>query len=303
MSARIRAAQRRGPPDVTGGWVLAAAIVLVLCLPSAAAQVGPDLAMSADRSSVNLGPNQTTTVNITVENTGETGGTVTVSVAGVDGWRAQLPTADQSFTLDSGDSRTLTLTLAPQAAAPENGTVTVSAEITDAVGQTDSAQANVGVAYVAPDPPPPPPPPPDYLTPFLLALAAAVLLYVIPSATFSLRVTERSSRLTNGSSEIYLVRIRNWVPWPRRIGVRVRGLPRPWAAAFPAHNVRVTPFGTEEIPFAVKVPLSWYQAGEVRFRVQARPNRISPWMTRRRVDAYLEPDGAMPVETETAKDV
>lgn len=283
---------------------LAALVALAWLAAPTAAQAAPALSIAPATAAVALADNQTRDLAWTVSNSGPAAATVQVTLAVPPGWRAQLAPGSSSFTLagnapavGGGGSRAIQLTVSPEPGAhPSNGTLTVQATGTDAAGQSGSATATVGLVYI---PPPPPPPPPANPWPLALALLgaavvlAAAALYLFSATRLRLRLSALEIEEAAGDRATLHLLVHNRARAARRIDLRLRGLPPPWAGALMVPHVLLDADASTEVPISVSVPRQVRPGGEAcAFQVQARPHGRYPWLVRRRVQARIR--GAAP---------
>lgn len=242
-----------------------------------------------DPSPVTFGPNETKAVTWTVLNTGSVAGDVTLTFSPPSPWTGGLEDADQSFALPANTPREITILLS----YPRNDSANRSAEavlggIIAVQGQTqDSDTGRATLSYVAPAAPPPPappaaPPPPSKL-PAILAIAfsfaiLAVGFWLWQGSRVALVADPAALRLNSGTDGVYRVRVTNLAPGTRNVQLRVVDRPSGWHAAFSAPTVMLSSRESIAVPLHVKVPLAAAAGSLGLVRVQARPNRFSPWV-------------------------
>lgn len=275
----------RGPP-VTHRMIQTLLAFALLCAPLASAQVNPVLELSSTTTRVTLGPNETTVVQVTARNSGGTQGTVTLAPSALQGWTFQL--SETTFTLDRSTSKTVELTIrsGPHGPSPpKNGSFTLQGSIVGPAGQAGTPGSYaLPMTYAAPAAPPvpPAPPPPNLVLPVIASVAAllAVLgaLYLLQARRVRLTVTPPEQEAIGGNNTTYEVRVENRSRSTKTIELRIRGLHRPWFAAFSFPTVEVTGQSSTVVPLSIKAPLESDGDARIEFRVQARPNRFSPWL-------------------------
>src|ERR1051325_3489190 len=107
-------------------------LVLGLLAPLASAQTSPTLSISApDKASVSLGPNESAEIKWTLSNTGNTDGSLTLSLDKPAGWTVTIsPTTPATLTRASGNSLTVTAVVSPESGkTPANGSLTLSGSL------------------------------------------------------------------------------------------------------------------------------------------------------------------------------
>lgn len=168
---------------------VALAAALFLCFTGGAvaqvAPIDPAVAITLPPDALDVGAGNQTTLTATVSNPGSFAGTVSLSIAAVDGWTFAAEPAG-GFPLASGASQDVTITVIAPAAGvgAASGSLAVTATLTDQAGRTATADASAPLARV--DPPPPPVPPP----PYGLWAAAAVAALLVVAGVVALQVRE-----------------------------------------------------------------------------------------------------------------
>lgn len=154
---------------------LSLVLVALLAAPAVAQVPGavqPQVMVTLDVASLELGAGNTTAVEGVVANPGQFDGTVNLEIAAPEGWTVSVEPSS-SFSLAAGAQAPVTITFIAPAAGlgAATGDASFGATLTDSAGRTASATASVGVTRV--DPPVVVPPPPYGL---YAAIAGAVLL-------------------------------------------------------------------------------------------------------------------------------
>jgi hypothetical protein len=264
-------------------FVLAATLFLGL---AQAQQIDPLLSLSTSTKSVTLGPDQAATIEWNVANGGTADGTVSLRLNTVKGWKLDLASSDQSFTLPGGQSRAIKVMVRPvPASGPQNDTLTLTGAIQSAAANRGNSQtSSVALAYIAPAALPPPPPP-DHTLAWVLAIGVAVVLiaaaaYVAQARQVRLVVSTQQKEVNVGTDGIYEVQVRNGSRSMRNVELRIGTLPTHWFAAFSFPTVQVAGRETALVPVYVKVPSDAQAQQQVSVPIYARPNRFSPWLAR-----------------------
>ncbi len=275
---------------------LSASLILVLLsfAPAIAQTPTPSLTSTvAPRPSFSLGSGQETTFTWTVQSAGAqaTSLQVTPSLVVPTGWTA---TADLApFTLggpNGAASKTIPvrITLPPEAENVANGDLRLLATGTTAAGQTASApQQTVKLTYVAPIVPPAPIPP-DYTWAIVSGILGALVLTALGAYWFQARrvglvIDAPVKRFNVGTGGSYKVVVTNPKKVPQNVQLRVQGLPKQWSAAFSFPVVPLNAGERSQVPLWVNVPGDAVPNMHQGFRIQARPNRFSPWIVTRKL--------------------
>lgn len=270
-------------------------ILALLTLGTWGAHAQTTLALSTTvepRADYSLGPGQEQSFTWTVTAAGAdtVEAQVTPTLNTPTGWGVQADLT--SFTLgglNGETSRRITvrLSLPPDATDVRNGTLILTARGTQAGGQSDEATQSVFLTYVAPAAPPPPPPP-NYTWLYVAIAAGVVLLglaaYFFQAQRVRLTVENPARRFNVGTGGAYKVVVSNLGRRTQNVELRVTRLPKEWSAAFSFPTVPLNGRERSEVPLWVNVPLEATPNVRQDFRVQARPNRFSPWLVTRRLE-------------------
>lgn len=276
-----------------------AIVLLAVALATPAwAQADPQLTISAAKPTVSSGPNETLEVRFTVRNTGQTGGSVALSLPHVAGWRLHL--GEPSFTLASQGQKEVVVQVEPTGMA-KNASMELRGQITESLPsgrQSLPATSRVELVYVAPVPPPPPVPPEAFNWQPYGAVAGILLIGLLVFQNGSVGLEPSSSRIevTPAGSGYVRVTVRNrWGP-TRRVSIRVRDTPSPAVAAFSIMHVRLRRGESVSVPLMVKAPVEMPD-GEKSISIQARSGYFGPWLSRRRIQltfrSPVEPDAPL----------
>lgn len=268
----------------------AAAIFLValfLAAPIGSAQIDPGVRVTASTGRLEAGPGDDVPVDWSITNTGQLGGAVTIEVSAPDGWRQAMPNTPSSFRLESGQSQRISATIEPLAGqgTPADGEWTLRAVLADDLGRETSDSESVTVAFLAPPAPAPPPPPPDRTLEYMmgglggLAVLLLAALYVWQMFGIEVEADRRHREVVLGDHALAQVRVTNRRRWERNIQLRLSGLPSKWGGAFNTRSVLLERDETAQLPMFLRLPFDDMPDVDRHIRLQARPNRLSPWRT------------------------
>lgn len=273
---------------------LSASLILLLFSVAPALAQTPSLTSTVNPGpSFSLGPGQETTFSWTVQVAGAqaTSLQVTPSLVVPTGWTATADLA--SFTLggpNGAASKTIPvrISLPPEAENVANGDLRLLATGTTAAGQSVSApQQTVKLSYVAPIVPPAVIPP-DYTWAIVSGIIAGLLLIALGVYWFQARrvglvIDVPVKRFNIGTGGSYKVVVTNPKRVPQNVQLRVQGLPKDWSAAFSFPVVPLNGGERSQVPLWVNVPGDAAPNMHQGFRIQARPNRFSPWIVTRKL--------------------
>lgn len=233
--------------------------------------------MDAEPASVELDPDQTGTVQVTLENDGSRSGAATLSVDGPDeGWSGEL--SETEVTVPAGGSETVTLNLgapAERSQAANDRTVTVSGTITDDTGQfSASDQTEVGASMT----PAPPPPDPFPWVEVVGTSVAAIGVVAAGAVGWFLRRRETGIEIeaapgtdVRPGSEAYIpVEVLNTSARPRRAQLHVGSLPSRWGGGINRDEVDLDAGEKASLWLAVKPPAT-AEEGTYRIELVAKP--------------------------------
>ena len=272
-------------------------VIATVSVEPAAAQT-PSLSSSiAPTSQFRLSPGESKTFTWTIAVAGATTGVqVTPSIEAPTGF---LTEADLSpFTLGGPNGNTqrsidVRIELPPDAGDlptdPRPMLLRASTPGIGGAGAPETTEQTVFLTYVAPIVPPAPAPP-DYTWAIASAIAGAVLLigalvYFLQARRVRLAIDHPVKRFNIGTGGSYKVVVTNPSKVPQNVQLRIRDLPKEWSAAFSFPTVPLHGGEKAIVPLWVNVPIEAQPNEHLGFRIQARPNRFSPWIVTRRLQA------------------
>jgi FixG-like putative oxidoreductase len=272
--------------------VLSGFLLLSLLAPLATAQnqLDPVLSLAADVDTLSAGPDDAPTIKLTLTNTGQTPGTVTLTMPTVAGWTF-TPTPAGTITVNNGATTTVNVAVKAvptDTAAPQNGNAVFAGTIRHATtNRGNTAQDTVALTYNAPAPPVAPAPPRADYTGWIVAgislvilAAAAVAFYFVRSGSVQFGAPQLQKDIDRGTGDAYAVRIENKSRTARTVQLRVAELPPRWVAAFSFPEVKLQPREAATVPVFVRVPNDTPTGAVGRVRIQARPGDYSAWLAK-----------------------
>lgn len=274
----------------------AAIVVLAATMftASATAQTEPRVSISANATA--LTTNSTTAVLQvvwTISNPGLVDGTARLQVIAPQGWTVKVSEGTLPFALTRGSQVTRTGSISVQAGAtPADGPLEATATLQDALGRSGTGRATTSLDFekiIPLEAPPLLPAPPNRWPAFLGGAGVLALMfggYVLQARQVGLAVEHPNQRINRGARTLYDVHVTNPSRWSRTVHLRVRQVPIAWGAALSYPRIKLQPRESIIVPLCLKVPFgSSMDAGS--FLVEARPNRLSPWMVTARVEASV----------------
>jgi len=272
------------------------AIATASVQPAAAQDPNPSLRSTVEPAlKYSLGPGQEETFTWTILAAGAQAAAIQVTPSLVipAGWTVAADLA--SFPLGGPTGATskviaVRLILPPDAADVASGDLLLRATGTTTASQAQPiqpTQQTVSLAYVAPIVPPAPIPP-DYTWAIVSAIVVGVIfialfVYWFQARRVRLVIDHPIKRFNIGTGGSYKVVVTNPSKVPQNVQLRVLGLPKEWSAAFSFPVVPLSGGERSEVPLWVNVPIGAAPNTHQAFRIQARPNRFSPWIVTRRL--------------------
>ncbi len=258
------------PPTLSACLLLC--LVVLAAVPTEAQVQPADLSLELGQQTVEMGPNQTREVDVTVTNPGSVDGTVELSIEIPGPWQATL--SAQSFELAAGDSRTIAMTVAAPGTGPEEGLAdgfTVTGTLTDGTGQFQATDQADGQAVLTV---PPPPAPSSNTVPLVLSGLGAVgvigVAMWLSSGPERLRVTVVPGRVNQVYGRLVLpVVLRNHVREGTTLLLSVDGAPDGWGLGFNLPEVFLGPREETRVWLALRPPET-SEDEEVGFDIVAR---------------------------------
>jgi uncharacterized membrane protein len=268
---------------------LFAALAVTAVSLSVCAQT-PQLSGTTDVGSVEIGPGGTATVRWTLSvQANSLQGNVAPSIQAPTGWNAEGDTA--TFTLGGPNGQTsreisVRVFLPAEAQNVSRGSLVLRATISIAGQTQDTTEQSVIRSFLAPIPPPPPPPP-DYTWAFVGSGAGITTLllggYLLQARRVRITVEQPRRRFNVGTGGSYTLVVTNPSRSPQTVELRVTRLPKDWSAAFSFPVVQLRGRERTEVPLWVNVPVDATPNVHESIRVQARPNRFSPWLVSKKL--------------------
>lgn len=276
--------------------VLIALLVMAVSSVQHATAQTPSLSSSiAPASQFRLSPGEERTFTWTIAVAGATTAVqVTPSIQVPPGFTVQADLAP--FTLGGPNGNTqkpiaVRIAVPPEATdlstEPQEMLLRASTPGVAGAGAPETTEQTVFLTYVAPIVPPAPIPP-DYTWAIVGGIVAALLLigalvYWVQARRVRLVIDHPIKRFNIGTGGTYKVMVTNRGKVSQNVQLRIRDLPKEWSAAFSFPVVPLHGGERAEVPLWVNVPLEAQPNMHQGFRIQARPNRFSPWIVTRRL--------------------
>lgn len=271
---------------------IACLVLLISLIPAALAQAEPHAQVLAKSSATTLAPGQGARLSWEVHNPAPLDASASLVLRLPKGWSGGLAAEDRTFSLRASETRVVSVEVSPEAVGALNGSAELTMRVTDAAGRSDEASAKVPLNFQPPALAASPPAPVDHSVrnwslglglPTLFGLA----LYAAQTRSVRLRPRRPLHAINAGTSGVYHIAVSNLAPYRQRVALRVRGLPSGWAAALNVPHVQLSARESLEVPLYVRVPADAAQGSAAQLRVEARSNRLSPWLVREPVEAAV----------------